>query len=503
MELRKRIQKGSTTEKSLTKRNIAEKNTAKEKIIEHSLAERGITLVALVITIIILIILATITINFAFGEEGLIQKAQEAKNLTEGAVENEQKALNSLMDEFANIMAEEGTPPEDDNEAVDGVLAEKPQVSEGMTPVKWDSENEQWVKTTENDPEWYNYAENKKQWANVVLGDSIFDTIGGQEVLNEDEPYSMLVWIPRYAYKITSKYHQSGSDGGNIEIVFLDANNKAKDGTDYSSKTEYLGVTGEGTASGAMTDYVVHPAFDWDGKALAGFWVGKFEPSDNGGKIQIKGGVQSWRDIDVSTIHNTCIGMNNSGNSYGLNTDDSKVDPHMMKNTEWGAVAYLAQSKYGKNSEVSINSNSDFYTGGGSGTSYRTNTAQSTTGNTTGIYDMSGGAWEYVAGYVGNGGSYASSLVNAPARYKDTYSSYTAPTSGGHYGDAVWETSSSSSSSNSSWYSDYSYFPTSSNPFFVRGGVYSFGSSAGLFYFDYGTGDSFGNVSFRVVVPVL
>ena len=80
---------------------------------------------------------------------------------------------------------------------------------------------------------------------------------------------------------------------------------------------------------------------------------------------------------------------------------------------------------------------------------------------------MSGGAWEYVAGYVGNGGSYASSLVNAPARYKDTYSSYTAPTSGGHYGDAVWETSSSSSGS-SSWYSSYSYFPRSSGPFFIR-----------------------------------
>ena len=194
--------------------------------------------------------------------------------------------------------------------------------------------------------------------------------------------------------------------------------------------------------------------------------------------------------------------MNDSGNTYGLNTDDSKVDPHMMKNTEWGAVAYLAQSKYGKNSEVSIDDNSSYYTGGGSGTSYRTNTAQSTTENTTGIYDMSGGAWEYVAGYVGNGGSYGSSLVNAPARYKDTYSSYTAPTSGGHYGDAAWETSSSSSSSNGSWYSDYSYFPGSGS-FFVRGGVYDNGSNAGLFNFFDDNGNAWDNDSFRVVVPVL
>lgn len=68
--------------------------------------EKGITLVALVITIIILIILATVTINVAFGEGGLIQRAQQAKNLTEQAVLEEQESLNSLMDEYANIMAE-------------------------------------------------------------------------------------------------------------------------------------------------------------------------------------------------------------------------------------------------------------------------------------------------------------------------------------------------------------------------------------------------------------
>ena len=236
--------------------------------------------------------------------------------------------------------------------------------------------------------------------------------------------------------------------------------------------------------------------------AISGILVGKFESSIYEGKVQIKGGVQSWRSISVNNIHNICVGMNNSGNSYGLNTDDSKVDPHMMKNTEWGAVAYLAQSKYGKNSEVSINSNSDYYTGGGSGTSYRTNTPQSTTGNTTGIYDMSGGAFEYVAGYYGSGNSNGSSLVNAPSRYKDVYSSYTAPTSGGLYGDAVWETSSSSSGS-SSWYNDYSYFLASNNPFFRRGGYYGTGSGAGLFYFNNNYGYSYSDYSFRVVVPVL
>ena len=45
--------------------------------------QRGITLIALVITIIILIILAAIAINAVFGENGLILRAQEAKFKTE------------------------------------------------------------------------------------------------------------------------------------------------------------------------------------------------------------------------------------------------------------------------------------------------------------------------------------------------------------------------------------------------------------------------------------
>ena len=78
-----------------------------------SIEERGITLVALVITIVILIILATITINFAFGEDGLISRAEQAKNLTEQATKNEQEALNSLMDEYDDIINGGGSTPEE------------------------------------------------------------------------------------------------------------------------------------------------------------------------------------------------------------------------------------------------------------------------------------------------------------------------------------------------------------------------------------------------------
>ena len=62
--------------------------------------EKGITLIALVVTIIILLILAGITINMLLGENGIIRTAQEAKNTWENAVTNEQEGLNNLMNEL-------------------------------------------------------------------------------------------------------------------------------------------------------------------------------------------------------------------------------------------------------------------------------------------------------------------------------------------------------------------------------------------------------------------
>ena len=58
--------------------------------------ERGITLIALVVTIIVLIILVGISINLVFGNFGVITKAKEAKELQKQAQANEQVALNEL-----------------------------------------------------------------------------------------------------------------------------------------------------------------------------------------------------------------------------------------------------------------------------------------------------------------------------------------------------------------------------------------------------------------------
>ena len=238
-------------------------------------------------------------------------------------------------------MAEEPTPPpEPDVPYVDESVAVAPQVSEGMTPVKYDTDQNKWVRTDETDNTWYNYA--NQEWANVVLvGENGKDADGDQDVfnsdgtLNEDSNYSMLVWIPRYAYKINSQYHQNGSSAGEIDIVFIDTANKGKDG-----KVTYSTTYPSATTGGAMADYVMHPAFDYGGTALPGFWVGKFETSHTGcttdkstGQTdtnvttltpQIKAGVTSWRSIRVTNIFTVCTEMNKEGNPYGLSSNDEE-----------------------------------------------------------------------------------------------------------------------------------------------------------------------------------
>jgi len=80
--------------------------------------------------------------------------------------------------------------------------------------------------------------------------------------------------------------------------------------------------------------------------------------------MTVKANVTSWRNIKIGDAFTTCLNMNKVNNPYKLNSSDSIVDPHMVKNSEWGAVAYLSKSKYGKETEeVFINNSNDYITG--------------------------------------------------------------------------------------------------------------------------------------------
>ena len=430
-----------------------------------------------------------------------------------------------------------------------------PELKEGLIPVTID--NDGTVHKASLGSKWYSYQE--KEWANAVilLDPSIVYADG--ETIPESNIESYFVWIPRYRYKIfndgnyltqtgTLVDNQLASKAQEIEVIFENKNVSVSNGNSVGS-------------------WLTHPAFT--SFNMNGMWVGKFETGYKGstntesaevneikpGSVQIKPNVNSWRGIQVANAFYS---------SYDYKRD---YNSHMMKNTEWGSVAYLQHSKYGSMSSVRINNNENFITGYSSvneptcgyttdnrdcnkyGTdasitqpwNTATGVLASTTGNISGVYDMSGGAWEYVMGIMvdqngkpmsGRNSKYNSgfngtfgcptcdsdnsgltSLTTGYAfptdtRYYDQYAyaendeTYNRRILGdatgemGPFAIAIYETQNRQIGS---WYADETFFVDHWYSWFHRGGGMYFGSETGVFAFSRDGGHVDGRLSFRVV----
>ena len=533
---------------------------------------KGITLVALVVTIVVLLILAGISIS-ALTNTGIFQKAKDAKQKSEEATQNEESLLAEYEVEIDKYKS---------NDRWDGKV-NKPELMTGMTAIKFTKptgntehtkgKEEKVSDSSKND--WYNYSE--KKWANAKTNDG-----------------SMWVWIPRYAYKI-NKSNQT------FDVVFLVGTTDSyydKDGKLQTAKRQ----TSETDIPDATKEYVVHPAFTnesnigyvnggWK-KELTGIWVSKFEAgfvdkdtfkanrtkytssvnyTQNYGytpanknedarnylneiyastttKITyptFQGEKYSMNYINHSDAFSISRALTEENNVYGL--ENSSTDSHLIKNSEWGAVAYLGQSQYGLNTtniiinNVNVNDNINYVyamTGyaakneeeGNKGSTTKENafiwnqldgTTASCTGTIYGIYDMSGGTWERSAAIVNNGygnlNTYGKAIMNAlnngkSSEYVTVYptgeskgqslddasnSNYAANTK--IYGDAIRETS-TAGLGQTSWHDDYSYIVGAKYPFFPRGGGFWDCSGAGLFSFSHTDGNSGYARGFRSVL---
>ena len=287
-----------------------------------------------------------------------------------------------------------------------------PDVPDGLIPVTI-ANNGAVTTISKTDENWYNY--NQKKWANAVLV-SETNRSTYQNSTNVTVPESDIlayyVWIPRYKYKIWTTGTSAKGLEQEIDIIF-----ETKD------TTKSMGTQ--------VGEYITHPAFTFGNDELNGIWVGKFETTGTGDMPTIKPNASSLRNQNVSTQFQTALkfaeGTLSDGtttfvgsNTYGLTNE---VNTHMAKNTEWSAVAYLSHSRYGINGKIRINNygtytNNEYIplgTGCGASTANASESStcqiaygsatsypQSTTGNITGVFDMYGGAWEYVMGVFAN-----------------------------------------------------------------------------------------------------
>lgn len=344
---------------------------------------------------------------------------------------------------------------------------------------------EDWTTTTIGDSEWYNYGNDKiappKLKGEMIPIKYIGESQTGNKWANAmTSDGSMFVWIPRYAYKITAGYHSNVA--GTIEVAFITTSNSFLNG-ETGEITDNPSEEGAGT-----TKWLVHPAFTANASngggfgELEGLWIGKFEATGTSTNLTVKPGEISLMYMTINEQYKLA-----KASTFG---ESESMNSHMAKNSEWGATAYLGHSKYGTNRQkIAQNTNSNYYTGGSNNKKdiFKTNKTQSTTHNATGVYDMNGGSYEYVASYINNGssklstygGSKSGDLYGATAEernnstaYKMVYDSKNSistdyNTTKKYKGDAMYETSNNYSSKTGSWFSTYSYFPDSSNRFIL------------------------------------
>ena len=525
------------------------------------LKNTGITLVALVVTIVVLLILAGVSINLVVGQNGLINRAKEAAQKTKNATESEMQEMDDLATQLAALSNTRSVFEGGNWNSTLGICT--PKLGNNMVGVYWSdgSKNSNGTyKASLTSTEMEITSDQKEfswnDWYSYVAGDNSTDSktskwANAKSVVDG----SYFVWIPRYEYKILIGEHTSTA--GKIDVQFINNN--------------ITTPTNEG--------YKIHPAFTtnlqlggWD-KELSGVWVAKYEMSmeqttDNGAtwnNIKLKNGNTqisnttrvvskpnnySWNYINISNC------FDNSLNYSTLQLTGS--NSHLMKNSEWGAIAYLTHSQYGRNGhEIGMNTygpetkegEKTYYnevTGYGSSGTGRTteeNIADdnryngkygmnaSTTGNLYGVYDISGGCWEYTSVLYSkytnsNGNSLYAKTANG--KYSLSVSDSQIPSNSSKYvtiypidttvegndgsihfhyakwkdiyGDAIYETS-NGNGNNKSWFNDYADEDTGTGEYFSRrGGICWSGTSAGAFAFgdSGGSGDDYWG--YRVVL---
>jgi len=256
---------------------------------------------------------------------------------------------------------------EEEDEAY--VIVNNPQVLEGMIPLKHNGTN--WVIVDYEDPTWYNYDKEKMQWANIMLRDDAkyldsdgitlidvektpFSQLIGREV-PENCTGSMYVWIPRYTYNTdgdTVKIHYSEGFEDYIEAGYKlhPAFNYAKYlGGDASLETSYNNLDGA--------------------NSYFGIWVAKYPA---GRSIAQPKYAKDLTEITTASIGQafSASKLTSTSDVYGV----TGVISHMIKNSEWGAVAYFS---------TAVGNLSD----------------DSTTGNKYGIYNMNSNS-EYVSSFI-------------------------------------------------------------------------------------------------------
>ena len=340
---------------------------------------KGITLIALVITIIVLLILAGVSIAMLTGENGILSQAQKAKTETENAEENETARLdeyNSTLENWING----GTTGGEGTIGTLDTLAEEP-ASEN-TPVKDSKGNIVWVP------------------AGFIVGNPTANVEDGIYIIDQSHGAtegSEFVWIPVGTIQtsggektITLGRYVFNSDGTiNTELSKTELTDQLK--LSSTSSTYYTEGLKDSTTTNTHAKDIA--TFISKVESTGGYYIGRYEARNNSNAVIVDKTHNVYNNVTQPEAASLSQDMYSSANF----TSD------LVNSYAWDTAIVFIQECSGDTDYSRQNS---------------LNTSLSTTGTTTdvicNIYDMASNCREWTTETysntstpcVGRGGSY-------------------------------------------------------------------------------------------------
>ena len=387
--------------------------------------EKGITLIALVVTIVVLLILAGITINMLFSNGGIFKTAQDAANAWNEATVNEQESLNNLADQIENLV----------NGQVGGGSGGE---DTPTVPPEWDL-SKVTPEPSEDEPSIY-VPVPKGFTPSTVDGEK---TVEGGFVIKQDGTNNEFVWIPVSAERLaqmyttetvalsggtgvtTSIYSKSSIDtmGKPGETGYREPDLVVGNGSEYDATSSYQTILGASStqdfAQKMVDEYKeIHDSIEQYG----GFYIGRYElTGEIGSPTVAKGGTvitdQNWYNFKAA-----CMKIVNNADKQ---ESEIIAKTTMLYGNQWDEVCnWLSGAGYDINNSTSWGNYKD-NTEEGAGTKKTAGYKESWKANN--IYDFAGNCWEWTQEAnrtdirIYRGGYYYGPGSNYPASHRDLY----------------------------------------------------------------------------------
>ena len=364
---------------------------------------KGITLVALVVTIVVLLILAGVSINLVLGNNGIIAKAKDAETKSAEASQNDLKGMNGLVSEM------------------EGALAGNGSTGSGSGNGNTGSGNNFVTKNTE-----VTYPDGKV-WIpeGFKVADDSASTVQGGVVI-EDKDRNQFVWVPvatladykRTAYSTNVATEETDTATNSIKINYSSSKN-----------SEYFTEALPEDEKTSVERY-------------KGFYIGRYEAGDKE-NTEAKT-LRSSNDVTKTvTIKANQAPYNNVTKTQAISLAEGfatkqgyKAKTKLVSSYAWDTtIAFMQKvnSDYGSSSEEGNYKDTTFsYTDitGARQTKAKNSNVLVPTGQTTpvcNIYDMGGNVFEWTTEscsntdypYARRGGFYYYIFANIPAGFRD------------------------------------------------------------------------------------